>query len=104
MNGAVKKRNDLEQETAFGLYRISRLLRHDLILFLKKSGTKITPEQYFLLFRMAQMGPCPQKDLADPVLQDHPNVTRQARSYPRQESGSEPWREKRSELNRARGK
>ena len=25
---------------------------------------------------MAQMGPCPQKDLADPVLQDHPNVTR----------------------------
>ena len=76
MNGTAKSRTGLEHETAYSLYRISRLLRHDLILFLQKGNTKITPEQYFLLFRMAQLGACPQKDLADPALQDHPNVTR----------------------------
>jgi DNA-binding MarR family transcriptional regulator len=55
---------------------MDRLLRVHLIQLLERAGADITPEQMFILFRLHEKEGRSQTELADKVLNDHPNVTR----------------------------
>lgn len=67
--------NTFEAATAL-IYRVGRLLRFRVAKFLKRNASDMTPEQWGLLLQLASMEGCMQGELADPVLGDHPNVTR----------------------------
>ncbi len=80
MNKKIMNRiNDistLDKATAYVILRMGRLLRFDLSRTLQEAGAEITPEQWFLLFRLHEQDGLSQSDLADKVLNDHPNITR----------------------------
>jgi DNA-binding MarR family transcriptional regulator len=67
---------DLDQALAFRIHRTNRLLRTHLGRFLELHEPGLSPEQWFLLARIAQQAPARQVDLAEPVLGDPPNVSR----------------------------
>jgi len=67
---------DLDEAPAFRIHRTNRLLRTHLSRFLDDIAPDITPEQWFVLARLAHRGPVRQVDLAEPVLGDPPNVSR----------------------------
>ena len=73
---ALQELGSLEEAPAFLIYRLSRLLRHDLRKMLLAEGLDISPEQYFVLYRLYQKDGVPQSHLADSVLGDFPNMTR----------------------------
>lgn len=60
------------------LSRLSRLTRRRLLRELE--GYDTTPEQYFLMQRLQELGEAAQVQLADPLLDDRPNITRQLKS------------------------
>ena len=65
------------QETAsFLIYRVGRLLRYKAAAFLAEYGRGVSPEQWTVLLRLHEQGDSAMGDLADPVLEDHPNLTR----------------------------
>ena len=66
----------LENAIAFRITRVSRILRLQLIRFLRDCGLSLSPEQYLLLFRVVDHPGQSLSDLADAVLEDRPNVTR----------------------------
>jgi MarR family transcriptional regulator, transcriptional regulator for hemolysin len=66
----------LDKATAYVILRLGRLLRNDLSRTLINAGVEITPEQWFILFRLYEQAGLSQSDLADKVLHDHPNITR----------------------------
>ncbi len=67
---------DLEHAPAFRLHRTNRLLRTHLARFLDGVAPGLTPEQWFVLARLAHRSPVRQVELAEPALGDPPNVTR----------------------------
>jgi DNA-binding MarR family transcriptional regulator len=67
---------DLDDAPAFRIHRTNRLLRTHLARFLGDVAPDVTPEQWFVLARLAHRGPVRQIDLAEPVLGDPPNVSR----------------------------
>jgi MarR family transcriptional regulator, transcriptional regulator for hemolysin len=67
---------DLDDALAFRIHRTNRLLRTHLSRFLDQHEPGLTPEQWFVLARVAQRAPVRQVDLAEPVLGDPPNVSR----------------------------
>jgi DNA-binding MarR family transcriptional regulator len=67
---------DLDDALAFRIHRTNRLLRTHLSRFLDQHDPGLTPEQWFVLARLAQRAPVRQIDLAEPVLGDPPNVSR----------------------------
>lgn len=67
---------NLEEATAYLIHRTDRLLRIHLINFFEKVGVEITPEQMFIMFRLYRQEGQSQAELADKILNDHPNVTR----------------------------
>lgn len=66
--------SSLENATAYILQRTSRLLRFYLSKFMAEYG--ISPEQWFILFKLHERPGRSQTELADPNLNDHPNITR----------------------------
>src|SRR5688572_15254749 len=68
--------SSLDKAVAYKIQRTARLLRLHLIKFLQDAGTDITPEQWFILFRLHENEGQSQGELADKDLQDHPNITR----------------------------
>lgn len=67
----------LDDALAYRLQRVARRLRYDLGVKLAAwSGTNLTPEQFFTLYRLGHGGAQPMQALADPVLQDYPNMSR----------------------------
>ena len=68
--------SDLDDAIAFRIHRSNRLLRTHLARFLQASAPDITPEQWFVLARLAHRAPVRQVELAEPVLGDPPNVSR----------------------------
>lgn len=77
--GRRKRRHqspDLEDALAFRLHRTNRLLRTHLGRFLEEREPGLSPEQWFVLARIAQRAPVRQVTLAEPVLGDPPNVSR----------------------------
>jgi DNA-binding MarR family transcriptional regulator len=67
---------ELDDALAFRIHRTNRLLRTHLARFLQSVSTRLTPEQWFVLARLARHGAMRQVDLAEPVLADPPNVSR----------------------------
>ena len=67
---------DLDEALAFRIHRTNRLLRTHLGRFLERHEHGLSPEQRFLLSRIAELGPVRQVSLAEPVLGDPPNVSR----------------------------
>ena len=66
----------LDDALAFRLNRTNRLLRTHLARFLARHVPGISPEQWFILARVAQGPRVRQVDLAERVLADPPNVSR----------------------------
>jgi MarR family transcriptional regulator for hemolysin len=58
------------------IYRLSRLLRMGAASYFRENQLSITPEQWGLLLNVAENQGCLQNQLADRVLNDHPNVTK----------------------------
>lgn len=74
---AVRHRSAvLDDALAFRLHRTNRLLRTHLARFLDRYVPGISPEQWFVLARIAQSPRVRQVDLAERVLADPPNVSR----------------------------
>jgi DNA-binding MarR family transcriptional regulator len=67
---------DLDDALAFRIHRTNRLLRTHLARFLGELDVGLSPEQWFVLARVASLQPVRQVSLAEPVLGDPPNVTR----------------------------
>lgn len=65
----------LESSPAFRMHRVQRLLRAHLLGMLRPF--ELTPEQYFVLMRLADEDGRIQGDLGDPSLDDRASVSRQ---------------------------
>ena len=66
-----------QEETAgYLIYRVGRLLRYHAGQFFREQGESITPEQWTLLLQIRELGNPALGDLVDPVMGDHPNMTR----------------------------
>jgi DNA-binding MarR family transcriptional regulator len=72
----INDTSSLDTAVAYVIQRNSRLLRFHLAKFFQRVGAPISPEQWFLLFRLYERPGQAQSDLADRDLQDHPNITR----------------------------
>lgn len=66
----------LVQAHAYRLTRLGRLLRRSLIATLKSWGVELSPEQYFLIWRLHERDGRVQGELVDPLMDDRPNITR----------------------------
>ena len=66
----------LQDATAWRVLHLARRLRHSLAVSLEAWGTDLSPEQYFILFQLAEEDGRVQRDLGDPVLDDRANITR----------------------------
>jgi DNA-binding MarR family transcriptional regulator len=66
----------LDDAIAFRIHRTNRFLRTTLTRMLQEHGEGITPEQFFVLWRLREEAPRRQVDLTEPVLGDPPNVAR----------------------------
>jgi DNA-binding MarR family transcriptional regulator len=66
----------LDDALAFRIHRTNRLLRTHLRRLLEAHEPGLSPEQWFVLARVAEREPVRQIDLAEPVLGDPPNVSR----------------------------
>jgi DNA-binding MarR family transcriptional regulator len=58
------------------IHRVGRLLRHQTAAYFRRQGIDVSPEQWRLLLQLAEHHPQSQGQLADPVLNDYPNITR----------------------------
>lgn len=78
MNGKSNDPDGVELETAvaYQVVRAARVLRNHLVRFLAERGAELTPEQYFIFFKINSRPGASQAELADPLLGDYPNVTR----------------------------
>lgn len=74
----------LERATAYRILRAGRLMRIHLQKVLHQQGTDLSPEQWMLLFRLNSQDGCLTTELADPLLQDFPNVSRLVNGLARQ--------------------
>lgn len=70
-----KPLEDLESVFPHQLYRTGRLLRYFLQRRLKDDESRLTPEQYFIIYRLFLKDGQTQRELADRTLNDHPNIT-----------------------------
>lgn len=66
----------INNATAFIILRTARLLRFHLNKVLEDAELGISAEQWFILFKLWETPDVPQNALADPVLNDEPNITR----------------------------
>ena len=66
----------LDDATAYRVLRLARRLRYSLACTLEGWDTGLSPEQYFILFRLAERDGRAHRELVDPVLDDRPNITR----------------------------
>ncbi len=77
MTDHIQDSSSLDNAPAFLITRVARLLRFDLWKVLEESGTDLTPEQYFMLYRLHEGDGRSQIELDDRVLVARPKVTRQ---------------------------
>jgi DNA-binding MarR family transcriptional regulator len=68
--------SSLDTAVAYIIQHTSRLLRFHLAKFFEQIETPISPEHWFLLFRLYDMPEQAQSELANRYLHDHPNITR----------------------------
>lgn len=68
--------SDIDQTITYQVYRTGRLLRRYLQQKLRIDEAQLTPEQCFILLRLYMKDGQTQRELADKILNDHPNITR----------------------------
>ncbi len=73
---SVHDATDLDDVVPFRIYQTHRLLRTHLMRFLGEHAEGLSPEQWFIVQRLAQRSPRRQAELSEPVLGDAPNITR----------------------------
>lgn len=66
----------IQETVAFRMYRTSRLIRHLHYITFQQSGFDLTPEQWFILNKLAVKSPQSQTELGDSIMDDRPNMTR----------------------------
>ncbi|MFT5685343.1 MAG: DNA-binding MarR family transcriptional regulator [Myxococcota bacterium] len=66
----------LEDATAWRLQRLARRLRYSLASSLRAWDTGLSPEQFFILFRLFERDGRALRELTDPLLDDRANITR----------------------------
>ena len=66
----------IDSAHAYRLQRVARLLRLDFQRLAAELGLEVSIEQWFLLWRVYERGPCAQRELADPAIDDRANITR----------------------------
>lgn len=77
MSDSISDVSSLDVALAYRIHRLARRLRVHLVRLLNAHAPGLSPEQWFLLFRLFERGGRSQSDLTDPVLDDRPNVSRQ---------------------------
>lgn len=68
--------SSIDNAVAFRVHRFARLMRYHLQRFLRQHTDGLTPEQWFVLFRLHEQEGLSQAELADRILNDRPNMTR----------------------------
>ncbi len=76
LNDARDPNQPLGNAIAFRITRTARVLRLQLLRFLRDLDLDISPEQYLLLFRVVDAPGQTLSELADATLDDKPNLTR----------------------------
>lgn len=66
----------IQNTVAYRMYRSSRLIRHLHFLTFQRNGFDLTPEQWFILNKLAVKSPQSQTELGEPLIDDRPNMTR----------------------------
>ncbi|MDF2923423.1 MAG: hypothetical protein K0R57_2337 [Paenibacillaceae bacterium] len=66
----------IQETVAYRIYRSSRLVRHLHFLTFQRSGFDLTPEQWFILNKLALRSPQSQTELGESIMDDRPNMTR----------------------------
>lgn len=74
--GKFKDISSIDKATAYQVHKTSRMLRVHLMSFFKNYGYDLSPEQWFLMFRLHEKEGQTQTELTDRELADYPNVTR----------------------------
>ncbi len=64
------------ESATYMIYRVGRLLRYEAAKFLSAQTPVITPEQWSVLLKINETGPCSIGLLVDADLNDYPNITR----------------------------
>ena len=67
---------DLDDFLIYQIYGSARLLRFQLQKLLDENEPNFTPEQAFLLYKLYGNDGQSQRQLADKILNDYPNITR----------------------------
>ncbi|MEM8531363.1 MAG: MarR family transcriptional regulator [Chloroflexota bacterium] len=67
----------IDNATAYIIHRTARMLRVHLSRKIEELGLDITPEQWFILFRLYETPGMSIGALADKDLNDYPNISRQ---------------------------
>ena len=80
MSDLLNDLSSLDRALPYRIHRTARLLRHHLRQRLAEIGDGISPEQWFLLFRLYERDGRAQNELTEPALDDRPNITRLMRS------------------------
>ncbi|GAB5521510.1 MAG: hypothetical protein RhofKO_37610 [Rhodothermales bacterium] len=80
MTNLLNDLSSLDRALPYRIHRTARLLRHHLRQRLVEVGDGISPEQWFLLFRLYEKDGRAQNELTIPALDDRPNITRLMRS------------------------
>ncbi len=66
----------LDTALAYMIHRTARLLRYHLLGFFRELGLDITPEQWFILYRLYEQDGRSQSELTDRAIDDRANITR----------------------------
>ena len=76
MNETISGSPGIRQTVAYRMYRTSRLIRHLHYLTFQRNGFDLTPEQWFILNKLAERSPQSQTELGESLIDDRPNMTR----------------------------
>ncbi len=66
----------LDDALAYVIHRSTRFLRMHLLRMFRGYGYDVTPEQWFILYRLWEKDGQSQIELSDKIFQDRPNITR----------------------------
>ena len=66
----------LDAAPAYRLYHVARMLRLNLLQTFAQVDREITPEQWFVLYRLWERDGQAQSELSDRIFDDRPNITR----------------------------
>ncbi len=66
----------LDAAPAYRLYHVARMLRLNLLQTFARVDREITPEQWFVLYKLWERDGRAQSELSDRIFDDRPNITR----------------------------